>query len=275
MSILQPKLKSNKITGSDVLLNNWDVGYKVTDESGKLIRSKNPHKSYESSSTLKTALMHLFLNKVSQNELGLDHVFSIKDSQRSNGSGIVNWTDWNSLPLHAVIELTCVYSDCTTTNMIIDYLGGQQMVNELFKNSGYKYTKLNQPSLMFDESKPRMESVGTTTPDEASKWLRMLLEDFSISPEIKQHFITSTQSIHTPWLDLGAEHHPLIKTGSMIDIGPAGTSVFNANGRVSTGKGLLFFAFFSRGDLRGQAVYAPEEAKRLISKYIQDTVLKI
>lgn len=259
------------------LEKTWDIGYAVINEQSEVIRSKNLHKTYETSSTIKSPLMHMFLAQMSKEKSNLDRVFAIHERHKSNGSGVASYTDWTSLTLHAIIDLTCVYSDCLTTNVIIEQVGGQDSVNNKLKKAGYSKTVLNKNLIKFSEPSIGIESVGTTTPADACHWMVDTITSPYIEPYLLSQFLASTRSIDMPWYS-----HPdpssinlLIKTGSMIDTNETGQSVFNVIGSFMDGDSVNSFGFFSKGDLHNPEHLVDElSIKTQLSSYITDNVIQ-
>lgn len=260
------------------LEKQWNIGYAVIDDKGKVIRSKNAELTYETSSTVKTLLMRAFMRQMSAEGSRLDREFTIEERHKSNGSGIASWTDWKSLPLHAIIDLTCVYSDCLTTNIMIEYLGGMTSVNTQFRKLGYKSTKILKDHVSFDDTCGGIEHFGSTTPLEAAKWMPDVLTDTDIDPQILSQFIHSTRSIDTPWFT-----HPdptsinlLVKTGSMIDTDDQGSSVYNLVGSFTVSGKQYSFAFFSYGTPGKPTTTADEAtAKTILSDFIHSNLLNM
>lgn len=257
-------------------LRQWDVGYVFRDQTGSMVRSKNPYKIYESSSTIKLPLMKAFMEHLTHQKLPLDTKFEIRARYKSNGSGIASWTDWTELPAYAIIDLTCIYSDCLTTNIMIDILGGKRSVNKLFADFGYSRTVLLKELLNFQDLSTVTNKVGTTTPAEASKWMPDTIDSSLIHEDIRGQFVHSTKNIDTPWFVHPKAHviNLLIKTGSMIEIDEKGLSVFNVVGSYEKNSTRYSFAFFSKGNLNDKDTHLTQDrAKELLTEIIIEQMI--
>jgi Beta-lactamase enzyme family len=263
---------------------NWQIGYSIVRSNDRAsVSERNLDTIFEASSTIKLVVLRLFLQSMTSEKHDLDSRFKITEEHKSNGSGIVNWTDWRDIDLYNLIHLTCVYSDCVTTNIMIDSLGGMSSVNTMFDKLGLHSTRLNMYPINFDLDKPGIQSVAGTTPFDSANWLSDLLDDKQIRRSFRGVVRNSLRCILEPWfnpykLRAGYRRSNLIfKTGSMLDTDVAGMSVLNIVGRYKNYDTWYDFSFFSCGDLinnRNRKKISPDLIQKFVADYICSVVLK-
>jgi hypothetical protein len=233
------------------------------DHSGAVLRSHRQSDIFETSSTIKTLILKLFIDQMKLENSPLSRLFSVLDHHFSNGSGIVGYTDWKVVTIENIIEFTCRFSDCVTTNIMIDYLGGAKSINSLVRD--YRgSTKLHLDQITFDPLSDQMPVVASTTPLESALWMRSLKESIKDtvyeSPTLK-----GFQTIDKPWFDPFSGPTCLkrqdtdFKTGSMIDIGDDGLTVMNVVGDVYGDNSYRSFSFFCKGPLRTSELQVTED----------------
>jgi hypothetical protein len=242
---------------------NWKYGYCTLDQYGKILGSRSENVAFETSSTVKTLILQLFLGRMRIENSPLSRQFAVEEHHLSNGSGIVAYTDWRLLTLENVIDYTCRFSDCVTTNIMIDYLGGAKAINTLVRaNQGL--TELHLDRLTFDPISEGMPVVASTTPLESARWMSLLkhtTEDTPYQAIVHNGF----QVIDKPWfvpfaLPIGLKRQDIdFKTGSMIDTDADGLTVMNIVGDVWSGGTYRSFSFFCRGPLRTKEITLTED----------------
>src|SRR4051794_7158975 len=83
---------------------------------------------FESSSTIKLPIIYLAIQKAVDSNTSLNQFLPIEPRHKSNGSGIINWTNWKKLTLAQLIASITTYSDCVATNVLIEFVGGKRSV---------------------------------------------------------------------------------------------------------------------------------------------------
>lgn len=220
---------------------------------------KNENSLFETSSTIKAPLVYLALQKVIHNSISLETMLSVEKRHLSTGSGIVNWTDWRKLTVRDALRYTVKYSDCVTSNMLIDFIGGKRRVNLQLKKLS-STTKLIKPMITFGEREYKMPKVGQTTPREMLE-LFLLLRNSSWPLELSQFIKEIFNDIYASWFDAHVpsmlKKNLLHKTGSMINIGRVGDTVFNVVGIIEIRHIPFAFSFYTRTKFESK----PDEAQ--------------
>jgi len=207
----------------------------------------------ESSSTIKIPLLAMALQKLSADGLNLDDQLPRLPHHASTGSGILNWTAASEYSFKDLLSTLVIYSDCLAANMLIDFVGGQSALNNWLAGQGFK-TKLLIPYFHFSDQKGQMPVVGSTTAREMVQLFELLEDEINLSEQpVKYLLEQSLTHINESWFEL-ALAKPLTglrhKTGSMIDCGPHGETVYNAAGSYRAGKHKFHFCVLSHGFLR-------------------------
>jgi len=119
-------------------------------------------------STIKVPLLVAFLQAVDRGEVALNQALELQQSQVAGGSGSMQ-TDpvGNQYTALAVATAMIVTSDNTATNMMIDLLGGQDVLNQQFADWGLAATVLRNPL-------PDLEGTNTTSPRDLALLLALV-----------------------------------------------------------------------------------------------------
>ncbi|NES74089.1 MAG: serine hydrolase, partial [Okeania sp. SIO2D1] len=109
-------------------------------------------------STIKVPILVAFFQAVDQGRIKLDDMLTMEESHIAEGSGDMQFrrpgTKYTALQTATKM---IVISDNTATNMLIETLGGSEVLNQLFQSWGLKNTTIN-------DSLPDLSGTNTTTP---------------------------------------------------------------------------------------------------------------
>lgn len=229
---------------------------------------------FESSSTIKVPIIYMTLQKAAAEGLPLSQSLKIEKRHQSNGSGIINWTNWEQLALADLISSITRYSDCVATNVLIEFVGGKRTINNFLKSRGLQ-TRLIMPLLNFPSRERVMPKVGMTTAYEISKLFTELV-DYNWPEPYRQFLYSKLAVVDTSWFETLLPNALSIKiwhkTGSMINIGASGDTVFNCAGVIGLNNQKYAFALMSRSKLganaSGQQVL--ELRRRLVKAFLNE-----
>ncbi|AFY40506.1 beta-lactamase, putative [[Leptolyngbya] sp. PCC 7376] len=114
-------------------------------------------RSISAASTIKIPVLVAFLEAVDQGTVQLQDSLIITDNVKGGGSGNFQYKD-NGTELSALFVASemSINSDNTATNMIIEQLGGFEVLNQKFQSWGLQQTQLNAPL-------PDLEGTNLTT----------------------------------------------------------------------------------------------------------------
>jgi beta-lactamase class A len=109
-------------------------------------------------STIKLPILVAFFQAVDQGRIKLDDMLTMKEYHVAKGSGDMQFRNPGSqyTALRTVRKMI-VISDNTATNILIEELGGAEVLNQLFQSWGLKDTVINN-------SLPDLSGTNTTTP---------------------------------------------------------------------------------------------------------------
>ncbi|MEB3339591.1 serine hydrolase [Okeania sp.] len=109
-------------------------------------------------STIKLPILMAFFQAVDQGRIKLDDMLTMEESHVAEGSGDMQFRQPGSkyTALETATKMI-VISDNTATNMLIEALGGADVLNQLFQSWGLKNTVINNPL-------PDLSGTNTTTP---------------------------------------------------------------------------------------------------------------
>lgn len=249
------------------MTSSFDTSVYISDQIGNARLSEAADKLRESSSTIKLPILLLALRKMVEQGRQLDDGLARLPHHNTQGSGVLNWTAASRFNFKDLIYTTIVYSDCLATNMLLDYIGGQAEVNSWLRANGLA-TRLHMPYLYFSGEDGPLPRVGTTNAQEMTMIFQLLdAEELPLS--IKVLVNQALQSINESWLELslpepiqGLRH----KTGSMINCGPNGDTIYNAAGTFHKGSNKYYFCLLSRGQLnKADPVTDSEHLRRQVA----------
>ncbi len=109
-------------------------------------------------STMKLPILVAFFQAVDRGRIKLNDMLTMEESHVAEGSGDMQFRKPGSkyTALQTVRKMI-VISDNTATNMLIEALGGADVLNQLFQSWGLKNTVINNPL-------PDLSGTNTTTP---------------------------------------------------------------------------------------------------------------
>ncbi|NEP90602.1 MAG: serine hydrolase [Okeania sp. SIO2C2] len=118
----------------------------------------NGNVAIAAASTIKVPILVAFFQAVDQGRIKLDDMLTMEESHIAEGSGDMQFrrpgTKYTALQTATKM---IVISDNTATNMLIETLGGSEVLNQLFQSWGLKNTTIN-------DSLPDLSGTNTTTP---------------------------------------------------------------------------------------------------------------
>ncbi|MCR5175763.1 MAG: class A beta-lactamase-related serine hydrolase [Anaerovibrio sp.] len=112
------------------------------DDAGDPLIINN--KVRRSASMIKVFIMAYLMDEVSHAKLNLNSTLTLKASDKVGGAGIISgWSTGTEISLDTLTRLMITESDNTATNMLIDYLG-MDNINSYIRQKGYSDTVLQR-----------------------------------------------------------------------------------------------------------------------------------
>lgn len=100
------------------------------------------NQSRRSASMIKVFIMSYAMELARQNQMNIDETLILQESDKVGGAGVIcGWPTGTKISIDKLLELMITESDNTATNMLIDYLG-MDNINKYVQNNGYTDTVL-------------------------------------------------------------------------------------------------------------------------------------
>ncbi len=120
----------------------------------------NGDTAFASASTIKVPILVAFFQAVDEGKVKLDQTLTLKSEHIGGGSGeMQDDAPGKKYSALEVAKKMIVVSDNTATNMMIELLGGAEMLNQLFANWGLRATVIRN-------NLPDLEGTNTTSPQD-------------------------------------------------------------------------------------------------------------
>lgn len=153
-----------------VELKSYDglMGIYIDDLKGNVIKI-NESEEFETASTIKIFVLAALFERIEKGELSLSDMLEYRQEHVIDGSGVLSSMEVGTkLSIKNVATLMIIVSDNIATNMLIDFLGVEQ-INGCIRKLGCENTVLHN-RIDFE----KYSRLGTSTPaDYASMWIRM------------------------------------------------------------------------------------------------------
>lgn len=137
---------------------NLSAGVFIVEPSTGRFVDINARRAYSAASMIKLPILVRLLQAVDAGTVKFDQNLTLRQELIGGGSG---WLQWRKPGTQYTVEETARlmmnFSDNTATNMIIDLLGGKEVLNADFPKWGLQYTKVN-------DWLPDLPGTNTTSP---------------------------------------------------------------------------------------------------------------
>lgn len=175
-----------------VELKSYDglMGIYIDDLMGNVIQI-NEREKFETASTIKLFVLAALFERIEKGELALSDMLEYRKEHVIDGSGILSSMEVGTrLSVKNIATLMIIVSDNIATNMLIDFLGVEQ-INDCIQRLGCRDTVLHN---RIDFAKYR--KLGTSTPaDYASMWVRMAKGEL-VSPAASEQMLEICRQQH-------------------------------------------------------------------------------
>lgn len=149
--------------------------------------------SFPAASMIKLPVLIAFFQDVDDGKVQLNEQLVMRPDLISGEAGAMQYDEPNSrYDALQVADWMITISDNTATNMIIDRLGGQTMLNQKFQDWGLSETKINQPL-------PDLEGMNTMSPKDLAVLMGKVSQGELLTAhsrdralEILRHTVTNT-----------------------------------------------------------------------------------
>ena len=149
----------------------------------------NDTQVFPAASVVKLPMLIAALQRVERGELELGQRFEMTAEERAGGSGVLQVCDGGlHLTLRDILSLMIVVSDNTATNMILDVLGGPDVINQQFASMNLEVTRVYGKLQVAWERKTEAQRQGKLaqlTPSEMLGLLERLWNRALLGPEMR------------------------------------------------------------------------------------------
>ena len=186
-----PRLTLEQRIEAELKSYDGTMGLYIDDLKGNVI-TRFPDEPFETASTIKVYILAALFDAIEQGKASLRDMLTCEERFWIDGSGILGSLEvGTTLSVKNVATLMIIVSDNIATNMLIDYLGIDE-INACIAKLGCKDTKLHN---VLDFAK--YHQLGTTTPrDYASMFIR-----------IQNRTLVSPAASEQMWQILSQQHY--------------------------------------------------------------------
>ena len=186
-----PRLTLEERIEAELKSYDGTMGLYIDDLRGNVI-TRFPDEPFETASTIKVYILAALFDAIEQGKASLKDMLTCEERFWIDGSGILGSLEvGTTLSVRNVATLMIIVSDNIATNMLIDYLGIDN-INACIQKLGCKDTKLHN---VLDFAK--YHQLGTTTPrDYASMFIR-----------IQNRTLVSPEASRQMWEILSQQHY--------------------------------------------------------------------
>ncbi|MDR0615900.1 MAG: class A beta-lactamase-related serine hydrolase [Synergistaceae bacterium] len=243
------------------------MGLYADDLKGRVVEM-NADVEFETASTIKSFVLAELFRQVHDGKKSLSDRLAFTEENFISGSGVLKSLETGTeLSVKNLATLMIIVSDNVATNILIDYLGLEQ-INRNIGRLGFERTKLFRKIADSGGEDGAWPPLGVTTPREYGRLFAMIAREELVSPEAsramldiyrKQHYNgTLTDSLPPYYLDednFGKEAPLYIasKSGSM-------DNCRNDGGIVGTPFGSYVIAIFTK-DFRDRQYHRGHESQ--------------
>ena len=186
-----PRLTLEERIEAELKSYDGTMGLYIDDLKGNVI-TRLPDEKFETASTIKVYILAALFDAIGQGKASLKDMLTCEERFWIDGSGILGSLEvGTTLSVKNVATLMIIVSDNIATNMLIDYLGIDN-INACIQKLGCKDTVLHN---VLDFAK--YHQLGTTTPrDYASMFVR-----------IQNRTLVSPEASEQMWQILSQQHY--------------------------------------------------------------------
>ena len=186
-----PRLTLEERIEAELKSYDGTMGLCIDDLKGNVI-TRFPDEKFETASTIKVYILAALFDAIGQGKASLKEMLTCEERFWIDGSGILGSLEvGTTLSVKNVATLMIIVSDNIATNMLIDYLGIDN-INACIQKLGCKDTVLHN---VLDFAK--YHQLGTTTPrDYASMFVR-----------IQNRTLVSPEASEQMWQILSQQHY--------------------------------------------------------------------
>ena len=179
---------------------------------------------------IKVFIMAYVMDEAAHAKLNLGSTITLKSSDKVGGAGVISgWRTGTEISIEELTRLMITESDNTATNMLIDYLG-MENINKYIQKHGYSETILQRKMMDLEAVAAGRENYSSVR--DLGAFFAKLLNHSCVSYEYDQRMIdillqqTDTEVFPAALPDASVAH----KTGELNNLYDDGGIIFTADG---------------------------------------------
>lgn len=187
---MDERLSLENRIGIELKSYDGQMGIYINDLKGNTIKI-NAEEKFETASTIKVFVLAALFEQIEKGNIALSDMLEYRQEHAIDGSGILGSMEVGTrLSVKNVATLMIIVSDNIATNMLIDFLGVEN-INDCIRRLGCQNTVLHNP-IDFE----KYDRLGTSTPaDYAGMWERMA-EGTLISAKASEEMLAICRQQH-------------------------------------------------------------------------------
>lgn len=184
---------------------NARVGLVLRDSGSDWSVSHRADERFLMNSTFKTMLCGAVLHRVDEGEIALEERIAIKATDILDYAPVTETMVGDTMSVGALCQAALDMSDNTATNLLIDRIGGPQVVTEFLREIG-------DPASRLDRREPEVNTFApgdprdTTTPDAMVSTMETLLTGDALTPQSRAQLVD--------WMSYGGVTGALIRAST-------------------------------------------------------------
>jgi beta-lactamase class A len=132
--------------------------------------------AFSAASTIKLPVLMALFAQIDKGTIRLDEPLVLSEATKGDGSGYLQYKPVGTqLTVYETADLMIVDSDNSATNMLIERLGGKEVLNEQFRAWNLRQTEIKEPL-------PDLTGQNTTSPRDLSLLMGRLEKGLVLSP---------------------------------------------------------------------------------------------
>lgn len=188
--MLDPRLTLEKRIAAELYSYHGKMSVFADDLRGHTVEI-GADEAFETASTIKTYILAALYQMVAEGRASLEEEITYKAEHYVNGSGMIRALGVGAkLKVKDTATMMIICSDNIATNMVIDYLG-QDNINAIIQQMGFTGTVLHNP-IHFD----LYEKLGTTTPRDYAALFRRIAKGELVSPQASAEMLAILRQQH-------------------------------------------------------------------------------
>lgn len=160
------------------------VSLDFRNAQGEKIVAVNENSVFPTASTIKVFILGTALEQVQQGKYSLEDEVVMKPEYQVGGSGVLKeFSAGSKYPIKDVATAMIILSDNTATNMMVDLVGGVDVVNAHIRKHGFIHTELRN-KIDFEAIGNDVENLAVATTKEFTDYLLLFLNHKIVDAEL-------------------------------------------------------------------------------------------